>query len=238
MEKLIYGLWKPDAQDAEDFRNTLLGRIAPMMADRGAGRIKVNVADQAVAPARGLRMVTRHEAPDATVSFWLNAAHQREIFATILSQVSPRLAGYAVAESCALPNRAVVADMAGRTRGFNQVTFLEVPATLSHAAWLNHWMDTHTRVAIETQANFYYCQNIITRPLTADAPSWAGIVEECFPDTAMDDRAVFFDADGDPDKERAHFKQMMASCAAFIDFETITVVPMSEYRLGQWNDTL
>jgi len=115
---------------------------------------------------------------------------------------------------------------------------LEVPQTQSHADWLGHWMNHHTQIAIETQANFYYCQNIVTRPLTPDAPPWAGIVEECFPDAAMADRAVFFDAKGDPDKEKRHFKAMMASCARFIDFQTLTVVPMSEYRLGGWNDVV
>lgn len=238
MEKLAYAVWKADGQDTGGFRNALLGRIAPMMADRGAARIKINVVDEAVAPAKALRMETRHTPPDALVTFWLSAAHGRGPFETLLAQAGPRIAGYGVAESCALPNLDVKADMTGRTRGFNQVTFLEVPQALGHGAWLSHWMDHHTKVAIETQSNFYYCQNIATRPLTPGAPGWSGIVEECFPDTAMDDRAVFFNADGNPEREKAHFKTMMESCAAFIDFKTITVVPMSEYRLGGWSDRL
>jgi len=89
MEKLIYSLWKPNAQPGDAFRNTLLGRIAPLLGERGGARIKVNVADDAVAPAKGLRMVTSHDAPDATVSFWLTSAHDRALPETIFAQAAP-----------------------------------------------------------------------------------------------------------------------------------------------------
>ena len=65
---------------------------------------------------------------------------------------------------------------------------------------------------------------------TPDAPPYAAIVEECFPESALSDPFVFFDAVGDPDKFNANLATMMDSCDRFIDRGTIDVIPTSQYN--------
>ncbi|MFN5902520.1 MAG: EthD domain-containing protein [Novosphingobium sp.] len=100
---------------------------------------------------------------------------------------------------------------------------------MSHAEWLSLWQDSHTQVAIETQANFEYVQNLVVRTLTEGAPPYVAIVEECFPEAALTDPFVFFDAVGDPAKFKANLDRMMESCDRFIDRGTIDVIPTGQY---------
>jgi hypothetical protein len=58
------------------------------------------------------------------------------------------------------------------------------------------------------------------------------MIEENFPDQAMTSDHAFY---GAPDDEtlQANLTAMMESCARFIDFERIDVIPMSEYLLSK-----
>ncbi|MDI9701529.1 EthD domain-containing protein, partial [Burkholderia cenocepacia] len=46
---------------------------------------------------------------------------------------------------------------------------------LTHEAWLDVWHGHHTRVAIDTQDNFLYVQNVVVRALTHAAPGYDAI---------------------------------------------------------------
>jgi hypothetical protein len=83
-------------------------------------------------------------------------------------------------------------------------------------------------VAIDTQSTFGYRQNYVVRALTEAAPEVHAIVEENFPDEAMTSDHAFYAAPDDATLAR-HQQAMMDSCARFIDFERIDVIPMSEY---------
>ena len=87
-------------------------------------------------------------------------------------------------------------------------------------------------MAIYTQANFEYIQNIVVRALTDDAPDYDAFVEECFPLEAMTDPHAFYGADSDA-KYQSHLKDMIDSCQAFIDFSRIDVVPTSQYDFAE-----
>ena len=54
------------------------------------------------------------------------------------------------------------------------------------------------------------------------------IVEENFPPEAMISDHAFYDAEDDIELAKRQ-ERMMTSCARFIDFDRIDVVPMSEY---------
>ena len=101
----------------------------------------------------------------------------------------------------------------------------------SAEAWLDIWRNQHTQVAIETQDNFQYVQNLVVLPLTHGAPRIDAIVEECFPPAAMTDPRAFFDALGDEDKFQRNLAAMMDSCQRFLDFDKIDVLPTSQYLL-------
>lgn len=234
MEKLFYALWAP--ADRSAFNAELLGPVRDRLEELGAARLKINVVDDAVADGAALRQGNMQPPVAAVVSFWLNAAHFRAPYEAVLAETAGRVAGYTVAESVPIPNIDHVPEAGRRTNGFNQIAFLKAPPRLTYGGWLEHWMGHHTRVAVETQSTFYYCQNIVQRRLTHGAPDWDGFVEECFPAAAMTDPEVFFDAPGDRQRFDANVQRMMDSCHAFIDFDKIDVILASEYRVGGWRD--
>ena len=235
MEKLVYVLWAREGDTHETLGQRLLGPVPERLVAMGAERLQVNVSDAAVAAGEGLRQRNINPAPSAVVSFWLNSAHIRAPYEEELKKSSGRLAGYAVSESTVLPNKETFAD-GTRVHGFAQIALIARPPRITQEAYLDVWLKSHSHVGVETQSNFYYCQNIVTRPLAYDAPPLASIVEERFPIGALTDQQLFYDAAGNPEKYEKNLKRMMDSCARFIDFDRIDVMVTSAYRFGGWAD--
>ena len=121
-------------------------------------------------------------------------------------------------------------ELGQRTTGLANIALLRRPAVLDQATWLKRWQHDHTPVAIETQSTFGYTQNAVVRPLTADAPELAGIVEELFPAEAITDIKAFFGAADDADLQQ-RLTRMVASTSAFGANENIDTVPTSRYVL-------
>ena len=109
-----------------------------------------------------------------------------------------------------------------------------MPDDLTHAQWLRYWHDTHTQVAIDTQATVGYVQNTVTEPLTS-GPRVDGLVEELFPMAAMTDRHAFWGSGGDDAELRHRVARMLDSVTAFGADRDIDVVPSSRYlyQLGR-----
>jgi hypothetical protein len=235
MEKLIYLLWKDAAQPDIAFNAALLGTMAARLLALKAQRIQVNVIDEAVAPGKTLRFETMRPMPSAMVSFWLNAAHARAPFETVLEAFAPRIAGYAVSESTVLPIAEPQPDGV-RTRGFSQIAFFRKLPGITPEGFLQIWMRDQTKVGPETQDTFYYGQNIVVRALTLGAPPLDGIVEECYPIEALTDHLVYWRANGSEETFQANLKRELDNVARFIDSESTTVFVSSQYRFGGWND--
>ena len=225
MEKLIYLLWRPPALDSDDFRDSLLQELAPRLLDDAVHGLRIAAADSAVAPAAELRQEQLCGACDAMLSIWVDSAYRRSSLEELLTPACERFAGYAVAESAPL----VAAEREGeRVAGMNQVVFLQRPERLTREAWLKTWLEDHTGVAIETQSTFAYRQNMVVRPLTEGAPAIDAIVEEAFPEAAMTSQHAFYDAADDAELQ-ARLNTMIESCARFIDFDKLNVLPTSDY---------
>ncbi len=232
MEKLLYVIWRPPG-DAGEFTHHFLDSVAPRIRALGAERLQLNIADfkDLSRALVNFSLHATHPAPDGIISFWLTSAFRRRPVEELLATICARIAGYAVAESTILPNRKHPPVPGQRTYGFSQVTLLQIPPRLTFATWRRIWFEEHSPVGIETQSNFFYQQNTVILPLTANAPAFHGIVEECFPPEALHDSRVFYDAVGDEDRHQRHQQRMMASCTKFIDFDRIDVIATSEYRL-------
>lgn len=231
MEKVICLLWAGEGLDRAQFNADLLARLPAALKAAGARQMRINLEDAVSARGAALRQSRGERQHDAMVQFWLpsaNALFRTGIDAAVGAQCA-RWCGWVVAESTIIANTAHPAVPAQRTPGWSQTAFLTVPQRLSHAEWLALWQDRHTRVAIETQANFEYVQNLVVRAITPDAPPYAAIVEECFPEAALTDPFAFFDAVGDGVKFKANLDRMMESCDAFIDRGTIDVIPTGQY---------
>lgn len=231
MEKLVYLLWRDAAHPPAAWFDALRTQRAPALQAAGARQLRLNLADGDVAPAAAMRLAPEPPLPDALVSFWLDSASQRDAVEQCLQQDTARLAGYVVAESEPLRNTQYPAAPGTRTTGMNHVVFLRIPAHLTREQWLERWLVHHTPVAIETQENFGYRQNLVVRPLTAGAPAIDAIVEENFLPAAMVDQDAFYRRNS-PAQLKENQKRMFASCSTFIDFAQLARLPTSEYNLA------
>ncbi len=234
MEKIIYALWAPPGVSPDSFGETLLGPARAALQAAGAERLKISVCD-IPPPANDPYTQMKQDAPAALVSAWCNSAAFHRKLTVPLAPFAGRLAAYAVAESTILPHCIPQADGV-RALGATQIALFATHKHLSRAAMLDIWLHSHSNVAVETQSTVFYAQNIVTRPLTDNAPAYDAIVEETFPIAALTDRAVYFDAVGDEIKLAAHVARMDESCARFIDFSTIKLMMTGEYRFGGWAD--
>ena len=231
MEKLICALWAPEGESRAAYGDRLKSTLPAALKAAGASGIRLNVRDATVEPAAPLIQTWQQPQQDAVVQFWLPTAnaHFRGQVDGILAEHGRRFEAWLVAESTIIPNKEHAPQAGSRTWGWSQASFISFRADMSWEDAVAHWHRHHTRVAIDTQANFEYVQNIIVRALTPNAPAYDAFVEECFPLEAMTDSPAFFDAVGDEAKFAHNTKEMADSCAGFIDFSRIDIIPTSQF---------
>jgi hypothetical protein len=222
MEKLVYVLFGSVSATP--------AALAKALGESGAQRIAVNASDEHVAAKLGSRITRLDPTLAAVVSFWLDSALERGALERTLRSAAPQIAGYSVLESVALANTTHVAPRGQRTPGINMIACIAPKAGQRHDAWLEHWLEEHRRVALETQATHAYVRNVVVRALTPGAPPWQGIVEEGFDAAAVGDPMAWYKAGGSQAKLQANLGRMIESCRQFLDLERVESHPMSEYR--------
>jgi hypothetical protein len=221
MEKVLYVLWAPSS------RNELAAALVAL-EPRG---LQINVVDEDVVPAWGGRLKVEDPPMEGMVTVWLDSAtaRSRSPYEEVLAGATSRMAGYLVTESEPLPNSTRPSRPGERTWGFSQLAFLRRPEWLRPEEFVETWQRIQTTLAMETQSAFRYVQNVVARRLSADAPPWAGIVEECFPIEAMTDLHVFYDAVGDDERLSANMTRMVEAVSQFQDVDSTEVIWTSEY---------
>ena len=231
MEKLVYSLWQGAQPGVDDFRDDLLEGLCPRLARlEGIRGVRLAVADSAVAPAAGRRMESHPPLPGAFLSLWVDCAGAADTWEPLIDRHVARRSGYLVVEAEPLVSQRTHPVAPGeRVPGMCHVVFLRRPASLAREEWFSVWQGSHTGVAIETQSTFGYRQNVVVRAIGADTLPCDAIVEENFPEGAMASDHVFYDTGGDDELLQQRMTAMLESCARFIDFEHIDVIPMSEY---------
>jgi hypothetical protein len=221
MEKLVYVLFGSKSPNPT--------ALAAELAGHGVRRIAVNVSDEHVAAKLGSRITRLDPTLTAVVSFWLESALDRSRLERTLAEVSSKLAGYSVLESVALANATHHAAPAQRTPGINMIACIAPKMGQPYDAWLEHWLEEHRRVALETQATYAYVRNIVVRALTPGAPPWKGIVEEGFASETIGDPMAWYKAGGSQQQLQANLGRMITSCQAFLDLDRVESHPFSEY---------
>ncbi|MAE95973.1 MAG: hypothetical protein CL910_15050 [Deltaproteobacteria bacterium] len=228
MEKLVYVLWKRGDEPNADFAKRLRGELAPRLLAQGARFLKLSAVDDDVAAGAGLRIGTASPPKAGLATFWLDQAQERAALEDSLREECGAIAGYLVVESRPLVPTRQVAPEGSRTPGFHLVTCIARHPDLDHEAFVEFWQNRFRDVAIETQSTFDYVRNEVVRALTPDAPAWDAIVEEGFPARALDDPAVFYDAPGDPQRQKANATRMFEHVQHFLDLSKVESHPMSE----------
>jgi hypothetical protein len=232
MEKLVYVLWKSADTGLERFKSAIFGTLTQAVEDAGGRGTAVNLVDEHVAHAGNVR-ITRFDPPIAgMISFWLDDVERRHAAERVFGSAVSRYAGYSVLESVAIANPAHAAPVGARTPGINVVACIERPEHMTPEAWLEHWLEHHKKVAIETQSTFAYVRNIVVRRFGADAPPWAGIVEEHFPTEAVTNPMLWYRAGDDEETFKRNVNRMMESVQAFLDVSRVESNPMSQYVLS------
>jgi hypothetical protein len=229
MEKIVYVLWRDPAVDRESFARTLRTDIADQLVDAGVLGLHLNVVDEGVAAATHYRVFTNPQM-EAIVHVWVNSSSDyfRNPLDAIIAKGCERFAAYLVTESVTRPNTKHIPEPGKRSYGLAQIGFGFCPAHITREQFIAKMLD-YAPTAISAQSLFYHQQNVITRILTPGAPDWASMVEECFPEEAMTDELVFFDAVGDPKKFEENVKKIMDGVNGFVDIDTIDVFPTSQY---------
>tara|TARA_B110000444_G_scaffold254937_1_gene288341 strand:+ start:483 stop:1181 length:699 start_codon:yes stop_codon:yes gene_type:complete len=229
VEKLLYPVWKNPTIGGDEFGRLLTEDLTPLLKDLGCKKLRISVMDSSVKLAMPRLTENSGPAMDAMISIWIDSSVYRHPFEQAIDEYVSRKTGYLVTESEPLVNDSAPRDENNRVEGICHVVFLTHPPRLSYEQWLDIWHNSHTQIAIDTQSTFGYRQNVIVRRLTYGAPPFDAIIEENFPIGAMDSNHVFYEAEGDDAKLAQNLKAMMDSCARFIDFDKIDIIPTSEY---------
>ena len=112
--------------------------------------------------------------------------------------------------------------------GTLQLCCFERATGLSDEKLKQIWFKEHAPVAVETQNNVGYRQNLV---LSSSHSALDGIVEELFPIEAADSFADFFADGGDPEKMMKHIQRLTESSERVLDLEKSSVIHMTEQRL-------
>ena len=225
MEKLVYLLWKGEADAIDGFRARLLDDAAPKLVADGAQALVANVADLHGQLGGNSPLVAGEgRSLSACVSVWVESQDVRPALEATLAGVAARVQGFLVTESVPLrcPDRSW-AD-GERSPGVTLWTAFPKPERISDEAFFAHWYGSHTPLSFEVHPLWQYVRNAVARPLTPGAPPYRAIVEERF--RSLDeilDLKRFFGGD------LANVKRVMDDLAAFTDMATMNTTPMSEY---------
>jgi hypothetical protein len=233
MEKLLYPFWHPN-KGREQLRDELVQLLGPQLKrEKGVHAVQINVSDEHFVPHEGSLQSLQRTQPgfQGMINIWIDTSFLRKPLEQRIRQHVAGFHGYSVVESQPIVNTTQPVKPGTRLDALSQLVFLEKPKHMEHQAWLNTWWNLHTQVAIDTQSTFQYVQNAVLRPLTPNAPTFHGIIEECFPKDAFISQEVFYDAVGDKQKLQANYQAMMDSCARFVDMAQMDLIFTSQYTV-------
>ena len=228
MEKLIYLLGDTEAgtvpRAKAALRDTLLETGAPLSA-AGAQQVTCTVADLDDSHTDSISQFNKHGLLDATVAVWLESVDQRPAIEAVLSPITNRMAGYLVTES--VPRALEGHDPAPgeRSPGVHLVTSFPKPDWIEDEAFYACWHGSHTPLSLEIHPLLQYNRNSVARVMTPGAPDFRAIVNESVASSeiAADPVAFYQSEEGQ--------KRAVKDLLAFVDFDTLSTVVMSEYTL-------
>ena len=229
MEKLVYLLGSE--MDPDALREALVGPIGARMLDVGLHELEVYVSDQKGPLAQH---VDNKMDPDglmsAGVCLWLDSLDARAPIEAALGEVSAHLAGYLVSES--VPREYARRDWPDGKLSptVTLATALQPKPRLSDEDFYARWHGSHTPLSLRIHPLTRYIRNTVTRPITAGAPPYRGLVFESVESLEiLADRDAFY---GGEEGQREAVEDLLS----FADFRAMASVTMSEtiVRAAPW----
>ena len=238
MEKLIYLIWAKEGWDPDQTRQALLKHCAPRLIDLGARALSMNINDSDADVPTPVPTPEDEQPLAAEVCLWLDCLDRRKPFKEALEQLGLPMAGYLVTES-------LYTDYGGnrhskprdwpdgqRSPGIMMVTTFDKPERFTYEQWYERWYETQSPMSEEMQPRMRYVRNAVVRPITPDAPSIKGIVDEAWPSAEhITNPMLFYGAEGSQEKLMQNLKTMLESVTSFLDLDNIRNTTMSEYIL-------
>jgi len=230
MEKLVYLLWRDASEDADVFARRLVASAGPKLVAEGARSVSVNAADAQADLGRTVPIRDSAPAFAGVVSFWLGCVDDRPAYEPILRDSAARVAGYLVTESVPRDFDRRTWPNGVRSPGVKLISVFEQPARLTREEFIERWHGSHTPLSLEVHPLWRYVRNVVARPLTPGAPSFAGIVEEHVRELAdLTDPTRFY---GGKENMAANMRRVLDDARSFLDLERVASVVTSETILS------
>jgi hypothetical protein len=230
MEKVMYILWRDPAVDVATFVHNLRNDIADKLLHAGVHGLQVNAVDEGVASAERIFWRNLDPQMEAVLHVWVDCGMPRYLkpIDDIVAQGCHHFWAYLVTEAV-LRNNVDPVPLNTRSPGLAQMGFGLKPKNLDIDYYFEKASD-YMPIALRCQSLFYLQENFVRRVLTPGARPYASIVEEHFPAEAMTDEYIFFDAaTGDDEKMDRNKAEIYAGIKAFVEFDTVDVIPTSRY---------
>lgn len=238
MEKLSYLVWLPEGVSPEVTGTTMLGDVAPRLLALDPLGLTVDVDDEFAQIPPPAPPPEGESPARALVSLWLDCYDRRGPFEEVLRECTERIAGYLVTESLYREyggnQWATPRDWPDgqRSPGPLTVTHFEQKRDMSYDDWIDFWHTKQSPMSEAIQPRARYVRNSVSRSVTPDAPPIKGIVEEAWPSPEhVTDPMLFYCGNGSTETMNANITTMIEHVAAFLDFDTMRNLTMSEWIL-------
>ena len=228
MQKFIFVLFqKSHLENLYPFTTNTLSITQGLIADLKVSRFQLNDISGAIEKGSHHRQVNHSFQPIGVLTLWFESLNKVDLKKLIsnLQKVFDDVWYFEVDEKVVLNNLPIDGE-----NSFTQYALISKHSNMSKTAFFDHWQDVHTEIAINTQSTFSYIQNTITQDFSQNHAPFLAIVEESFPIAALEDPAIFYNADSKEVLEK-NIARMMESCQKFLNFEEIIVFPTKQLNL-------
>ena len=227
MEKLIYVLVGGGDDIATRMRR-IADSAVPAAREIAGQTMSILIPDRTdeIRSRHALRIGGDFDSLAAVFECWVPALDVRAPVEEALRPFCDSLWGYLVTESAvaACPH---ACEEGGRVPGITQWGINDKPVHVTREDFYREWQDVQSKLSFDLHpTRDSYIRNSIARKLTAEAPTYLGIVLERFPslDDYADDARYF----GEP----SVVKKMIEHLPSFYDFGSAITGGMSEFRFS------
>lgn len=234
-KKIIYLLWSPEGQSGEERRRILLKECAGEIIDAGVLKLVMYVNDTDSDVKSPAPFKESEKPVIAQVEVWIKDLESTGTIESILHGKGFTLAGYRVQES-------IYREYGGnmymhqrdwadgrRSPGLVSVNLLKRPEKISPEEWIKRWHNIMSPVSEAIQPRARYIRNLVLEVITADAPSFNGIVIEAWPSKRhVTNKFLFFGADN-IFQLLGNMLKILKAVKSFLKIKDIRSIMMSEY---------